>query len=355
MRSMPASILGSDVMEGQWSDGRSSRLRTVKVSRNGDWLQADTGDAGESIHDWPLAYIRISPRLGRTPRTLTLPDGGCIELADSPTLDEWFPRPPSRVEAFADWLERRKYAIAASALITVALIVGFLQYGLPWAALKIAERLPASVERSASNQVVKVLERFHLQPTELPDARQQALQSQFKRLVAGEPRADQMRLNLVNAAGIGPNAFALPDGRIYMTDQLVELAESDDELLAVLAHEAGHHVHRHGVRGAIEGSSVFVLAGLMLGDATGSSLAVSIPATLLSNGFSRDHEREADQYAFALLKRHGKSPRDFATLMARLMKAHGMEDVDGSVIGYLSTHPPSQERVRAAEAADASR
>ena len=342
------------MLQGQWSDGRSSRLRTVQVSRLGDWLKADTGEEGDGAHEWPLATVRISPRLGQTPRTLTLPDGGRIELPDSPTLDEWFPRPPSRVEAFADWLERRKYAVAAAALITVAVIVGFLQYGLPWAAQKIAEHLPPAVERNASNQVVRVLEQFHLKPTELSDARQQALQSQFQQLIAGEPRADQMHLALVDAAGIGPNAFALPDGRIYMTDELVALAKTDDELLAVLAHEAGHHVHRHGIRGAIESSSVFVLAGLMLGDATGSSLAVSVPATLLSNGFSRDHEREADQYAFALLKRHGKSPKDFASLMSRLMKAQGMDDAEGGVIGYLSTHPPSEERVRAAEAAAAS-
>jgi len=351
MRSMPASTSASDVLQGQWSVGRSSRLRAVEVSRVDEVLQAALGD---ELHRWPLAGIRISPRLGRTPRTLTLPDGGRIELPDSPVLDAWFPMPPSRVEAVADWLERRKYAIAAAAAITVAVIVGFVQFGLPWGARKIAERLPPVVERSASDQVVRVLEQFHVQPTQLSEARQAALQAQFGKLVAGEPRADQMRLVLVDAAGIGPNAFALPDGRIYMTDELVELAESDDEVLAVLAHEAGHHVHRHGMRGAIESSSVFVLAGLMLGDATGSSLTVSVPATLLSNGFSRGHEREADQYAFALLKRHGRSPKDFATLMSRLMKAHGMDEGDDAVIGYISTHPPSQERVRAAEAAAAS-
>lgn len=339
------------MLEGQWSDGRSSRLRTVQVSRAGDWLKADTG---EDLNEWPLGYIRISPRLGRTPRTLTLPDGGRIELADSPILDQWFPTPPSRIEAVADWLERRKYVIGGAAVITLALVMGFMQSGLPWAALKIAERLPPGIERNASNQVVKVLEQFHLKPTDLPEARQAVLQTQFKTLIQGEPRADEMQLILVDAAGIGPNAFALPDGRIYMTDELVKLATSDDELIAVLAHEAGHHVHRHGMRGAIESSSVFVLAGLVLGDATGSSLAVALPASLLSNGFSRDHEREADQYAFKLLKRHGRSPKDFATLMSRLMKAHGIEDGDGGVIGYMSTHPPSQERIRAAEAAAAS-
>ena len=338
-------------MDGQWSDGRSSRVRQVRLARVGGVLRIETGADGSP--EWPLADIRISPRLGRTPRTLTLPDGGRIEVADGPLLDDWFPRPPSRVEAIADWLERRKYAIAVAAVMTVAVILGFWRFGLPWVAQRIADHIPPAVERNASDQVVKVLERFHLNPSRLPAARQQALQTKFRALIANEPRAGDMRLNLVDAPGIGPNAFALPDGRIYMTDQLAALAKSDDELLAVLAHEAGHHVHRHGMRGAIESSSVFVLAGLMLGDASGSSLAVSLPATLLSNGFSREHEREADRYAFALLKRHGRSPHDFATMMTRLMEAHGMDGEDDSIIGYMSTHPPSRERVQAAEAAAA--
>lgn len=346
---MPASTSASEPVQGDWSDGRSSRVRRVWLSRVGDQLQVDADTAG--MHAWPLAEIRISPRLGRTPRSLRLPDGGRIELADSPLLDAWFPHPPSRVEAFADWLERRKYAIAISAVLTLASVVGFLHFGMPWIALKVAERIPPSVERSASDQVVRVLERLHLDDSRLPQGRQQALQAGFRQLVVNEPRAGDMRLIFATAPGLGPNAFALPDGRIYMTDELVALAQSDDELLAVLAHEAGHHVHRHGLRGAIESSSVFLLAGLMLGDATGSSLAVSIPATLLSNGFSRDHEREADRYAFALLKRHGKSPKAFASLMSRMMQAHGMGGADEGAMGYLSTHPPSRERVRAAEQA----
>ena len=39
---------------------------------------------------------------------------------------------------------------------------------------------------------------------------------------------------------IDANAFALPSGIIVMTDELVELAKSDDELISVLAHEIGH-------------------------------------------------------------------------------------------------------------------
>ncbi|WP_158601685.1 M48 family metallopeptidase [Solilutibacter pythonis] len=339
--------MDSEALDALWSDGRASRVRPLRLSRVGSLLRGESAD-GE-VREWPLADIRISPRLARTPRTLALPDGGRMELADAPLLDVWFPRAPSRMEALADWLERRRYAILASALLVVAGIIGFVQFGLPWGAHRIAERIPPSVEKNSSDQVVRILERFHVEASKLPKARQARLAAAFRELVAGEPRAGQMRLHLVDASDIGPNAFALPDGRIYLTDQLVELARNDDELLAVLAHEAGHHVHRHGMRGAIEGASVFVLAGLLLGDASGSSLAVSLPATLLSNGFSRDHEREADAYAFDLLKRRGRSPRDFATLMARLSQANGSDD--GDIASFISTHPSSQARMRAAEQA----
>ena len=190
-------------------------------------------------------------------------------------------------------------AIATAAVLTVFATVAFVQFGVPMLASIVAERMPHSVERHASQQVVAVLKRTHFEPTRQSVSRQRHLKREFAKMVQGEPRAEQMRLHLVDAPAMGPNAFALPDGQIYVTDGLVELATSEDELLAVLAHEAGHHVHRHGMRQTLESSSVFLLAGMFLGDVSGSSLAVSIPAVLLSNGFSRGHEREADEYAFA--------------------------------------------------------
>lgn len=300
--------------------------------------------------EWPLAEVEASPRLGSTPRVLRREGHGHVECADSPLLDAWGLRPASRVEAFADWLERRKLAIAVAALAAVAGTVGFVQFGVPALAREVAERMPVEVERLASDQVVRVLEASHLAPSRLAAERQEALRAAFRELVRGEPRATQMRLHFVRGGALGPNAFALPDGRIYMTDALVDLVESNDALLAVLAHEAGHHVHRHGMRGAIESSSVLLAAGLLFGDVSGSSLAVSVPAVLLANGFSRGHEREADAYAFDLLARRGRSPRDFAEAMRRLSGA--MPDTfDGEAANYLSTHPPSPDRIEAAERA----
>ena len=57
----------------------------------------------------------------------------------------------------------------------------------------------------------------------------------------------------------------------------MKLVERDDELLAILAHEAGHHEHRHGMRRALASSAVVVVAGFLFGDLSGTaSLSVSI-------------------------------------------------------------------------------
>lgn len=338
-------------LTGIWYDGRHSRAQPVRLWLAAPGMLAVAGGEGDAAAQlWPVAEIALSPRLGSTPRLLRRAGHGQIECPDSPLLEQWLPRRSSRIEQFADWLERRRLAIVAAALVTVLATVGFIQFGVPALADAVARRMPVAVERHLSDQVVAMLDRVHFRPTRLEPQRQAELARRFRALVAGEPRAGQLRLRIVHAPALGANAFALPDGRIFMTDELVGLAGGDEELLAVLAHEAGHHVHRHGMRQALESSSVFVAAGLLMGDVSGSSLAVAIPAVLLTSGFSRGHEREADAYAFDLLERRGISPRAFADIMRRLSDEHGGR-ADGELIGYLSTHPPSPERIAAAERA----
>ncbi len=336
-------------IEGQWHDGRSSRARAVRLDRAGDALRiVDAADGSQAF--WPLAEVVPSARLGATPRVLRRAGHGQIECADAPELAQWFPSPPSRIEALADWLERRRTAILVAALGAGLLVFAFLRIGVPWAAAEIAARLPEAVEDEVSRQTAAVLERAgYLRASGLPQARQDALRARFAALVAGQPRHQRMRLHFVGARGLGANAFVLPDGRIYVTDALVRLAGDDDEVLAVLAHEAGHHVHRHGMRQAIESSSVLLIAGLAFGDVSGSSVAVALPSVLLSRGYSRGHEREADAYAMALLRARGLPPQAFARIMRRLSERAPASDA--GPLGYLSTHPPTPERIEAAERA----
>ena len=330
-----------------WYDGQTARAREVVVDQPAPGVLRVS--EGEAVTCFDVASLRLSPRLGELPRQLALPGAGHLEIGHSPLLDQWLPR-RGRVEAFADWLERRRMAVLGSAAAMVLGVWAFFQLGLPWMANELAPLVPPAMERTISKQALALLDAGQLKPSNLPAERREALRLRFHEITRGLPRADGLRLDFRDARLLGPNAFVLPDGQVVMTDQLVALAEDDDELLAVLAHEAGHHEHRHGMRRALESSAVVVVAGFLFGDLSGTaSLSVSIPVLLLESGFSRQHEREADRFAFALLERNGISPDAFARVMERLSEHHGGGE-DGA-LGYLSSHPPDGERIEAARRA----
>src|SRR5438094_7952747 len=87
---------------------------------------------------------------------------------------------------------------------------------------------------------------------------------------------------------IGANAFALPSGIIVVTDDLVRLSRSDDEVLGVLAHELGHVKHRHTMRRLLEGSATALIIAGGTGDlASTTSPAAAAPAARLQTTYPR--------------------------------------------------------------------
>lgn len=147
-----------------------------------------------------------------------------------------------------------------------------------------------------------------------------------------------------------PNALALPGGIIVVTDEMTQTTANDAEFLAVVAHEMGHVHGRHAMRLVLQSSGLAVLMTALAGDAVGTTiLAAAVPAILLRTRYSRQFESEADDYAFALLKRHGQSPQAFADVLRRLsLDEHEPADPH-SLRQYLSTHPATEERIRRAE------
>jgi len=338
-------------LPGTWYDGRSSRGQPARLRSPAPGRLVLATAEGERAFD--AGEVQLSPRLGRLARELRFADGGHLEVEHSPLLDQWLPG-RSRIEAAVDWLERRRAAVLSATAALVVGVVAFFQLGLPWMAREVAPLVPPPIERTISNQALALLDGHLLEPTRLPAPRRESLQQSFFDMTRGLPRADGLRLDFRHAPGIGPNAFVLPDGQVVMTDQLVTLAKDDEELLAVLAHEAGHHEHRHGLRRALEKSAMLVVVGFLFGDVSGTgALSVSLPVLLVESGYSRQHEREADEFAFRQLAAKGYSPEAFARIMGR-MSLDGKIDSGLGPIGYLSSHPPSAERIEAARAAAAS-
>jgi len=137
-----------------------------------------------------------------------------------------------------------------------------------------------------------------------------------------------------------PNAFALPGGRVYFFSSLLDRAETPDEFAGVLAHEVGHVAHRHGMEQLISTAGTGALIGFILGDMTGISVAAGLGATLIDSRFSRDAERQADQFAANVAGRMDFQPAGLADLLDRVAE----DDEFTQAMALLSTHPLTSDR-----------
>jgi Zn-dependent protease with chaperone function len=221
--------------------------------------------------------------------------------------------------------------------IPVLLLAGFLMLAGPmvdWAVSHIPVDMEISLGRDAFAQQRRRLALVEDHPA-LPMLRELGT-----RLTRGSRYPYEF--HVANDPSI--NAFAMPGGFIVFHTGLLEEAGSAEEVAGVLAHEIQHVERRHGLRGLVHGAGWRVALSLVLGD-TGGSLAASWAEGLGRLNFSRTQESEADALGVRRLIDHDIDPRGMAAFFRKLM-------AEGSGLPvFLSSHPASEARMQAIEAA----
>ena len=326
-------------LEGLLHDGSTSRSEpaTLRVYQDGT-ARVESEDASRTF---TFDELRVPPRLGNTPRRIGLPDGSELECSDNDAIDAMM---ASHGRAREGWLHRLESRLGAVVVATVvALVAGgwFAVHGIPVVAREAAFALSPELDARLGQGALEVLDQ-RLEASQLPDDRREELSRRFAAVVEQAPERHAYALVFRGGGSIGANAFALPDGTVLLTDELVALAEHDDEIVAVMAHEVGHVVHRHGLRQAIQSSLVAIAIVLVSGDLSSTTgFVAALPAALAESRFSRDFEREADDYALAYLEANDIPAKHFADLLRRLEAASGA----GPEIPFLASHPSTDERV----------
>lgn len=143
------------------------------------------------------------------------------------------------------------------------------------------------------------------------------------------------------------NAAALPGGHILLFRGMIDFVETEEELAAILAHEAAHITARHPIENMIAIGGASLMFSLIMGESSGGALLVGVAQLLITNGYSQQAETEADTEALRMLADAGISPAALGSLMSRIADEDG--DLTG-VLSYLSTHPSSAERAERAYA-----
>jgi predicted Zn-dependent protease len=140
------------------------------------------------------------------------------------------------------------------------------------------------------------------------------------------------------------NAFATPGGYLYVYRGLLETAQNEAELAAVMAHETGHVVARHAARSMVVAYGLDAMTALAAGKNPG--LAAQLTSSIAGKGVllahSRADETEADEYGARYASSATYDPHAFSTFFQRLQQVEGSQP---GVLTYLSDHPATGDRI----------
>jgi beta-barrel assembly-enhancing protease len=186
--------------------------------------------------------------------------------------------------------------------------------------------------------------------------------NQVGRLVARNSARPGVEWRFAVIDDASANAWAAPDGYIFITTGMIADMQTEAELAGVLAHEITHVVEKHhlkAVQQAAQRSKLIDLAAVTR-DVAGShgantaSLTVSPQlqalrdniTQLYDKGLSRSDELEADKLGVELAARSGYDPYGLPTVLQALA-ARGKDDP--SMANFTRTHPSIDERLKKLE------
>jgi len=330
--------------QARHSSAASSATQSVDVTLTTTGMLRITGpDMAKGPLEVPLSECSFRPPLGRIRRIIDLPDGSILESDDIEVVDHLGAKSKQGSgQRVIHQMESKWRWVLASIPILIATVWLVYRFGIPAMAESIAFKLPTSTLVSASESSMALMERIFFDESELSTERQNEIRRGFDQVVEKIGSDDyQFNLHFRRMKEV-PNAMALPSGDIYITDSLIEKAEADEEIFAVLAHELTHVERRHSMRMILQDSGIFLLSTVMLGDVASAGAVVSgAPAALANSGYSRSFENEADAGAAHYCVECGWTTTPMQTMLQRIAPASGSE-----IAGWMSSHPDTTERVR---------
>jgi predicted Zn-dependent protease len=170
------------------------------------------------------------------------------------------------------------------------------------------------------------------------------------RLVASSERPDlKYQVTVLNSPAI--NAFALPNGQLYITRGLIALASDKAELASVLAHEMGHVIARHAAIREEQAKQAAMLNNVVndvFSDPQSGALALA-KSKLTMAAFSRAQEFDADTIGVRMSARAGFDPFGASRILTGMQRNAEIKTAGNSdprALDFLASHPATPERVQ---------
>lgn len=301
-------------------DGVVSKPHHAQLSAQSEFeVLIQYGERLEHQRRYAYRDMELIGALGQLNPAIELKDDARIEFQGA--LPEWFNFGTKNVQHSIWKLERSPSLIVFSIIFVVAFVFALVKWGVPAASHYVAFQLPENSLNKLGDEAEKYVLNNWTNPSHLAQGQKDQISKQYLNTIAeGKPA----KLVFREGGRLGANAVALPNNTIIITDELIEMAHSDQEILGVLAHEQGHLVERHSLQQGLTSLGLSVLYIAMTGDS--SDLLTSLPAAMIGANYSRKFEAEADMYALKLMDRKGIEVSHFANFLQRLGDETALEE-----------------------------
>lgn len=357
------------MIKGHYFNGETTAKHDASLTYNSEGFIKLSEGAGDLER---FDTLDISSRLGNTPRYIKFPDGAQFETEENDAVDEMIKQlSGKRFNGLAHRLENAKTFVLFTVVTVILFAWVFIQYGIPYFSKEIAAALPEEASQYMGEGVLEVMDKSWFDKSELSLQRQHELRTLFRQLLKNIEGSEHYQLEFRLGGKIQANAFALPSGIIVFTDELINLAEDDLEIAAIMLHEIGHLKNHHSLRSTIQQFSLAMFVMLVTGDvSSSSSIITAIPVMLVESGFSQGMEAEADDFSFEYMTKHNINPNHFAVIMEKLeasflpeynecienkksldcikeaLVLNRTKKTNDNVLNYFSTHPSSKTRIK---------
>lgn len=195
---------------------------------------------------------------------------------------------------------------------------------------------------------------------EIPDKEISAYVSRLGTYLGLHSPKSKRNYTFVVTTGSYPDAMTSGSGRIYITEEMLRLVNTEDELAGIIAHEISHDVFAHipktftrqlfwmnQTRKVVNEVDVRNQLERLVQEYSDQPVA-AIGEKLL--GFSRFDELEADRGAFYITYKAGYNPTSLATVLKRHEKSQKEESEEAGSLALrlyqltLGSHPPIPQR-----------
>jgi Zn-dependent protease with chaperone function len=331
---------------GQYLDGKSSLKYDVDFKLHQDGIKITGAEIAPVTLEWGILNKENSIyskdnyhiRFGQYPQRVIIIEGPeNIRAYDKGYL-----------ELFGDIPGSTRKSMNLLVVAGLTLVLTTLLFITQFSAITrgLAKTVPEDIPESIGNMTYRTI------ITQFGDNINSPVTDSLHRVFLHYFPAETLHLKIIIIDSDMVNALALPGGRIIVFRGLLEKLPNADSYFALLAHETGHHYHNHFMRKVVENFIVTVALSALIGDFSDMSEVIAGSAgelTLLA--FSRETEREADEYALEFMRDKGFSSSGLIDLFAALEAESDMPES----MAFLSTHPLTEERVEWAKASAAAK